>query len=231
MEVNRKIKYETLITILSIVIYVIVNSYCMNNFGMNSYKTVICNLVLLVTILIYVIKNKLCEYYGLVKITKYKEFLFYIPLFIIMSINLWNGINISNTKEEIIAHIFTMICVGFLEEIIFRGFLFKMMENDNVKKAIIVTSLTFGLGHIVNLLNGADLVPTLIQICCAITIGFLFVTIFQKGKSLIPCIIAHIVINSTSIFGIENKISVYIVPIILVIVSISYSLYIRKNVK
>ena len=62
MEVNRKIKYETLITILSIVIYVIVNSYCMNNFGMNSYKTVICNLVLLVTILIYVIKNKLCEY-------------------------------------------------------------------------------------------------------------------------------------------------------------------------
>ena len=124
-----------------------------------------------------------------------------------------------------------MICVGFLEEIIFRGFLFKMMENDNVKKAIIVTSLTFGLGHIVNLFNGADLVPTLIQICCAITIGFLFVTIFQKGKSLIPCIIAHIVINSTSIFGIENKISVYIVPIILVIVSISYSLYIRKNIK
>ena len=55
--------------------------------------------------------------------------------------------------------------------------------------------------------------------------------ILGKGKSLIPCIIAHIVINSTSIFGIENKISVYIVPIILVIVSISYSLYIRKNIK
>ena len=29
-----------------------------------------------------------------------------------------------------------MINFGFLEEIIFRGFLFKMMEKDNVKSTI-----------------------------------------------------------------------------------------------
>lgn len=96
--------------------------------------------------------------------------MYFIPLFLIVSVNLWNGININNTHIEIIFHILTMLNVGFIEEIIFRGFLFKMIEKDNVKSAIIVSSITFGIGHIVNLLNGADFVPTLIQICYAIYI-------------------------------------------------------------
>ena len=64
-----------------------------------------------------------------------------------------------------------MINVGFLEEIIFRGFLFKMMKKDNVKSAIIVSSITFGIGYIVNLLNGADFIPSLLQVFYAIAIG------------------------------------------------------------
>lgn len=124
-----------------------------------------------------------------------------------------------------------MICVGFLEEIIFRGFLFKMMQKDNENLAIIVSSLTFGIGHIINLLHGASLIPTLIQICYAIAIGFLFVTIFQKGKSLWPCIIAHIVVNSLSIFNVENTVSMYLVPVIWIIISVLYCLYIRKKIK
>ena len=84
-----------------------------------------------------------------------------------------------------------MVNIGFLEEIIFRGILYKSIEKDNQKLAIIISSLTFGIEHIVNLLNGADLVPTLMQICYAIAIGFLFVTIFNKSKSLIPCIITQ----------------------------------------
>ena len=82
-----------------------------------------------------------------------------------------------------------MINIGFIEEIIFRGFLYKMMEQDNVKTAIIVSSITFGIGHIINLLNGATLIPTLMQICYAISTGYLFVIIFYKSKSIIPCII------------------------------------------
>ena len=124
-----------------------------------------------------------------------------------------------------------MIGVGFLEEIIFRGFLLKMMEKDNVNTAIIVTSITFGIGHIVNLFNGADVIPTLMQICYSISIGFLFVTIFQKSKSLWPCIIAHIAINCLAIFSIENTITLYIIPIFWIITSIAYAMYLRKVIK
>ena len=145
--------------------------------------------------------------------------------------NLWNGFNINNTASEILFHIVTMLNVGFIEEIIFRGFLFKMMEKDNVKSAIIVNSITFGIGHIVNLLNGADFLPTLMQVCYAMAIGYLFVTIFYKSKSLVPCIIAHSLINSVSIFNVENKLSMYIAPIFLVVVPLSYAIYINKTIK
>ena len=124
-----------------------------------------------------------------------------------------------------------MINVGFIEEIIFRGFLFKMMAKDNIKSAIIISAITFGIGHIVNLLNGADLIPTLMQICYAISIGYLFVIIFYKSKSLIPCIITHSLVNSLSIFNVENSISLYVSSVFLIIVPFVYAIYINKNIK
>ena len=56
------------------------------------------------------------------------------------------------------------------------------MQKDNEKLSIIISLFTFGIGHIVNLLNGSDLIPTLIQIYYAIALGFLFVIIFNKNK-------------------------------------------------
>jgi len=224
-------KHETLFCILLIVIYVIVNSYCVQNFGVEDYRSTIINTIFSIALIMLMIILKRTEYYGITKVTNLKKYLYFIPLLLIVSVNLWNGINITNTPKEIIFHVLTMINVGFIEEILFRGFLFKMMAKDNIKSAIIVSSVTFGIGHIVNLLNGADFIPTLIQICYAFSLGFLFVTIFYKSKSLIPCIIAHILINSLSIFNTENFMSLYIAPIFLIIVPFFYSLYINRTIK
>ncbi len=224
-------KHETTISILLIVIYILTNSFCMQNFGEMDYRSVIVNSTLSLAVILFIVKNNLGEYYGLTKFPKFKEFLYFIPLLILMSINLWGGVHIKNTSSEIIFYILFMICVGFLEEIIFRGFLFKMMAKDNVKTAIIVSSLTFGIGHIINLFNGAALTPTLIQVCYAVAGGYLFVIIFQKGKSLWPCIIAHATINASSIFGIENIISTYIAPVFLILISVSYAVYLNKKIK
>ena len=126
-----------------------------------------------------------------------------------------------------------MLCVGFIEEIIFRGFLFKALYNDNVKLAIVISSVTFGIGHIVNLLNGKDLIPTLLQVCYAIAIGFLFTIIFYKGKSLLPCIIAHSFVNSSSVFAVENSsMMLHIISsAVLCVVSVSYALWILRKTK
>lgn len=224
-------KHETLCCILLIVLYVVINSYCMQNFGLEDYRSTIINTVFSVAVLALVISLKRVAYYGLVKVTDAKKYLYFIPLLLIVSVNLWNGINVNHAPGKIIFYMLSMVNIGFLEEIIFRGFLFKMMAKDNLKSAIIVSSITFGLGHIVNLLNGADLVPTLMQICYAVALGYLFVIIFYKGKSLVPCIAAHIVIDVLSVFNVENSLSVYIIPVFLIVVSVGYAIYINKRVE
>lgn len=224
-------KHETLFCILLIVFYIIVNSYCIQNFGIEDYRSTIINTIFSLVLIFVIVKLKRVSYYGLTKVRNLKRYLYFIPLLLIISVNLWNGININNTPNEIIFYILTMLNVGFLEEVIFRGFLFKMMEKDNVNRAIIISAITFGIGHIVNLLNGSNLIPTLMQISYAISIGYLFVIIFYKSKSLIPCIITHSIINSLAIFNVENTILTYIVPIFLIVVSISYAIYINKIVK
>ena len=224
-------KHETIFCILLILIYIVVNSYCIQNFGIADYRTSVILTIMSVLLIMLMFLLKRIKYYGITKAKDQKKFLYFIPLIIIFSVNLWNGININHTKNEIVFHILTMVNVGFLEEIIFRGFLFKMMAKDNLKTAIIVSSLTFGIGHIVNLLNGAELFSTLMQVCYAFAIGFLFVTIFYKSKSLIPCILAHIFINASSIFKVETNYMLYIVSAFLVISCLGYAFYINKTVK
>lgn len=223
-------KHETLFCMLLIIIYIVVNSVCVQNFGYTSCAGFIVNTILSVCLVGIVLLLKRSAYYGFTKVRNLKKYLYFFPLAIIVSVNLWSGININNSPSEIIFHILTMINIGFIEELIFRGFLFKMMAKSNVKSAIIVSALTFGMGHIINLLNGADLIPTLIQICYATSIGYLFVIIFHKTKSLIPCIITHCLVNSLSVFNVENNLSLYIAPVVLTIIPLAYAIYINKKI-
>lgn len=224
-------KHETLWCMLLIVLYVVVNSYCMQNFGTADYRSAIVNTLFSVALLALVISLKRVSYYGLIKVEKVKKYLYFFPLLLIISVQLWTGININNTPSEILFHIIFMTNVGFLEEIIFRGFLFKMMAKDNLKSAIIVSAITFGMGHIVNLLNGASLFSTLMQICYATAIGYILVIIFYKSKSLVPCIITHAAFNGLSIFNEGNKLLSYIITVFIVVVSLSYAFYINRTIK
>lgn len=221
-------KHETLCCILLIVLYIIVNSFCLQSFGITDYRTVIINTLFSIALLALIIVLKRAAYYGLTKAKNSKRFLYFLPLALLVSVNLWNGVNINNSVSEIIFHILTMLNVGIIEEIIFRGFLFRMMEKDNIKLAVVVSSLTFGIGHIVNLFNGAELLPTLLQICYASAVGFLFVIIFIKSKSIIPCIVAHSANNALSIFYEENTITLVIAPLFMIIVSFIYAIYIIR---
>ncbi len=221
-------KHETIFCILLIILYVVINSFCIGNFGVTDYRSVIINTVFSAILLVLIICLNRVSFYGLKKPVHSKKFLYFLPLLLVVSVNLWSGININNSKSEIVFHILNMLNVGFIEEIIFRGFLFKMMARDNVKTAVIVSSVTFGVGHIINLFNGAELIPTLLQICYACVVGYLFVVIFSKSGSLVPCIIAHSVNNALSVFYAENAILRYVVPVFLTVVPLVYAIYINK---
>lgn len=162
--------------------------------------------VLTAAIFIFIKRNGLIERFGLCRSTlPARRFLYYFPLVILATRNFWNGASVNFSAAEIICHVILMLCVGFVEEVIFRGFLFKAMARDNVKSAIVVSSISFGLGHLLNLVNGsgAGLMENLMQVTGAVAIGFMFVIIFYRGGSLLPCIITHAAINITSAFANE----------------------------
>lgn len=222
-------KNETLICILLIVAYVVINSYCKQNFGMADYRSAIINTLFSAVLLALIISLNRVAYYGLKRVTNLKRYLYFLPLLLIVSVNLWDGISTDNTVGEICFHVLTMLNIGFIEEIIFRGFWFKMMEKDNLKSAIAVSSITFGIGHIANLFSGADLIPTLLQMSYAIALGYLFVMIFYRSKSLIPCIITHAAINVLSIFHVEGSASLYVGAVVLIVVPLVYVRYINRT--
>ena len=157
-----------------------------------------------VVLFAFIRKNNLQKRYGLCKSpVPTRLFLYYVPLLILASGNLWNGVAVNYTPVETTCRIVCMLCVGFLEEVIFRGFLFEAIAKDNIKSAVIISSVTFGIGHIINLFNGSgmNLVNNLCQIIFAIAIGFLLVTIFYRGGSLLPCIFIHAAINTIGTFA------------------------------
>lgn len=206
-------KSETTFSILWIVVYVTSFSIADNAsewIGIPKLITVGAGILLSLTAFFWIRKNQLFQKYGLCRpAIRAKHVLYYIPLAILASCNLWHGVSWRHGMSETILYILSMLSVGFLEEVIFRGFLFKAMCRDNVRSAIIVSSITFGIGHIVNLFNGSgmELLPNILQVCNAIVIGFLFTILFYKGKSLIPCILTHGVLNSLSIFANEQALS------------------------
>ncbi len=149
-------------------------------------------------------KNGLMKEFQLNKPTQNsKIMIFYLPLLLVSTSNLWLGIRMNLTPAELGFHILLMLSVGFLEELIFRGFLFEALRKKSLKTAVVVSSLTFGVGHIINLFNGSGMSfeAVLLQVVFAVSVGFLFVMVYLRSGSLIPCILSHQAINILSAFA------------------------------
>lgn len=226
------LKNELSFTIVWILVYCVLQSLAnpLNKMIGIEYAASAFFCILQVVILFtFIRKNDLSKKYGLCKPQEpAKYFLYYVPLFILTSSNLWNGIAIHYSLAETISRIVCMLCVGFLEEVIFRGFLFVAIKNDNIKSAMILSSVTFGIGHIINLFNGSgmSLVSNLCQIVFAVAVGFLLVTIFYRGGSLIPCILFHSAINTLGTFANDMNLTTEIQLLhlfILIAITVTYT--------
>ena len=224
-------KSELTFSILCIVVYIVLMSVAdsiSSLIGVEKLITAPISVILLVILLIFINKQNLSTKYGLIKGNYPKKtYLFFIPLIIMISVNFIGVVKLKYSILESALYVISMLAVGFLEEVIFRGFLFKVLSNNNLKVAVIVSSVTFGVGHIINLLSGANLLSTLLQICYATAAGFLFTVIFIKSGSLIPCIIAHSVMNATSVFACQTSgVTEVITAICLIVINVAYAVWI-----
>lgn len=233
-------KNELGFSIIWIIAYCILASIGDNisdELGISKVITLPILLVLSVILFLFIKRNNLTEKYGFCKADiAASKMLFYIPVIILLTANMWHGFRVNLSLLETILYILSMLCVGFLEELIFRGLLFNAMLKNGKNSAIIVSSVTFGVGHIINLINGsgAELLPNLLQVVYAIAVGFMFMMIYYRTKSLLPCIITHGVFNALSAFanetGLTSKEQI-ISCILITLISGAYALYIALEIK
>lgn len=233
-------KSELWFALLWIIAYVVLASIGDNvstALGVEKCVTLPILLVMSLLLFCFVKGQGLATKYGLCRsVISPAKLLFYIPLLVLLTANLWYGVALNGTPLEVVLYILSMCCVGFLEEMIFRGFLFHAMAKNGVKSAIVVSSITFGIGHIVNLFNGsgAQLLPNLLQVIYAIAIGFTFMLLYYKSKSLLPCILTHSIFNSLSAFKNTTAMTQtreVVSALLITLLSVGYALYLALAVK
>lgn len=231
-------KSEITFAIVWIVIYCVLQSLANplnKKMGIAYSASAVFGVLQAVILFVFIWKNSLWKRYGLCRPSaSARQFLYYVPLIILATGNLWNGFAIHDSLAAVACRIVCMLCVGFLEEMIFRGLLFKAMAKDNVKSAIIVSSVTFGIGHLLNLFNGSgmDLANNLAQISLAVAIGFLFVILFYRSNSILPCIMTHSAINilSTFVNEVDFTLEKHMIHILIMIVLIvAYTLILTRT--
>ena len=231
-------KNELTFAIVWIVVYCVLQSLAnpLNEMiGIEYSASAVFCVLQTVVLLIFILKNKLRERYGLCRsAVPAWRFLFYLPLIALASGNLWNGFAVNYSPAATVCRIVCMLCVGFLEETIFRGLLFVAIAKNNIRSAVVISSVTFGIGHIINLFNGSgmELVDNLCQIVFAVAVGFLLVTIFYRGGSLIPCILVHSAINTLGTFANDTNLTtkMHLLHLaVLIVIAVAYTLILTRT--
>jgi len=100
--------------------------------------------------------------------------------------------------EKIMFFTLVMVLIGIFEEVLCRGVILNNMINKwgytktGIIKAVILSSLIFGVGHLVNLFIYPTLIiRTLVQVMRASLHGFLFASIYLRCKNIWSLVILH----------------------------------------
>jgi membrane protease YdiL (CAAX protease family) len=180
-------------------------------------------------------RRKLWHSLGLARVSAEdaKASLYFIPLGVMV---LANGAFLFDTAKparDILMIIAFMVLIAFLEEFLFRGLLFKAIEGrGGAKKAVIISGLTFGFGHIVNLLNGYTGIQQILQIVLACSIGILLSVLFVRTKSIVPGIVFHFFFNISSALSRDAGPELnYILLAFIIAVAAAYLAYLVKSGK
>ena len=226
--------YETkpvLFAILWIVVYVVLIAPLRGRFGDGSLQMLLGLVAISAALLAVIRLLGIQKELGMTRwLQNGKALLWLLPMWVLSTGNLWGGVSVRYDAITSVMAVLSFLLVGVAEEIIFRGFLFNgMRKTGRLTVAIVVSAITFGMGHIVNLLTGHATAETLVQMIFAVAWGFLFTFAYLKGGSLLPCIAIHGLIDAFSVFARDNAAADWAYIIATVVIAVIYCLYLKKQ--
>jgi len=195
------------------------------------------NLVLAVVCYWYLRGTGIAEDIGL--LTKSTErasvMLYYVPLLALPFLNLVYGINTSLSATKVAFLLAMYIGVGFMEEVIFRGLMFKALEKKwNRYTVVAFISFTFAVGHIVSMVAvGQSGTDTVLQIVNAFVVGFMFMAVILASGNLTVCIVAHVLYNFIANISMVNSTNTEIITVntVITVLYFVYLVFRAKKVK
>ncbi|CDZ75622.1 putative membrane protein [Peptoniphilus sp. ING2-D1G] len=153
-----------------------------------------------------------------------------IPLAIVEGAVLLFGLKPGINLDDILKYFIFAFAVGFTEELYFRGMIFNILKDKSINKAVVVTSLLFSIGHIFNLMSGAPLIDTILQIILALAFSLTTIMILLDSSSLMIPIIFHGTHNFLSRITIELSVSLnFIAGALQVLIYIAIGIYLWKR--
>ena len=223
-------KRELLFALLWILVYCLLIAPIKGSLGWDSPWMLLALLLFAAAITAFVCTMRLGKKCGLTEWPKdTRRFLYFVPMWILATGNLWDGFAPSYHGLPLLIAVLSMSLVGYVEEMLFRGFLFKaLLSSNRPAAAIVISALSFGMGHIVNLLAGQASFETALQILFAVAWGFLLTMVFYKSGSLLPCILAHAMIDVFSLLGADKPLVDWICIGTTIVVGTLYCLYLNR---
>lgn len=146
---------------------------------------------------IYIYKKKIAREIGIrgIETGSAKSALYFLPLVLCQLPLLVVGVSVESVSYAF-ALLFFAVAVGISEEIYFRGIILRLLKNQfSIKLTVVISTLIFGIGHIVGALSGAHALDIFLQIVNAIVFGIIASQIVIITKSLLPTVLWHIVFN------------------------------------
>jgi len=159
-----------------------------------------------------------------------KQWLGYAPLLLVLIV-----LSIANQgfKEESASYFVYMLLsqillVGFVEEMLFRGVMLKVLMPKGKTFAVAVTSFFFGVTHALQALGGQSLEDTALQIVYAFLIGGILALLVANNGAIWLAILFHGIHNFLNFAGNTPDTSLYDYGVI-VILALHLLWLIRKN--
>ncbi len=216
-------RHEVLFSIILVV------AYCAGASLITGVWSVLFLAAVSVLLPVCIVKGGHAKEFGFFWPENSRRYLYFIPLWIITTSPLWGGVVPECHGALLAVSLVLMLFVGYVEEVLFRGFLFRaLLHKCGVVPAVIVSSLSFGFAHIVNLFAGQTMFTTIVQMLYSCAWGFIYAMVFYRSKSLLPCIISHALFDVFGYFNNEGQVLSWIVIGVIVAVSVVYGIYLAR---
>ena len=190
--------------------------------------------ILSLVLILYIRKGNCLDSLGVKRTQKgdLRKVLFYLPMILLAVLQFFPGIDPSLSTADIVIICILMIGTGFIEEVIFRGFLLRGIQaGSGLVRAILISGVTFGIGHIVNLFRGYGYAELSGQILAAVAAGIALALLAALTGKLLPGILFHIVFNISGSLSRQDSSTHILLLAVMLAITLPYAAYLFVSLK